>query len=217
VLYYNFPRRVIYRVARFFVYFFLRIYYLLKIKGLGNLPEGGGYILAVSHQSFLDPFLAGCCIPHYICFMARTTLWKKLYFRFVDFLFRNSIPLKRGTPDKSALKNAMTRLEGGWVILMFPEGTRSSDGNLGPVKKGPAFISVRTGAPIVPTVLKGAFEVWPRTKKLPRLLGWPFHRLEVRLGKPIRMEGFDQYSGREKMEAITEQLGQSMNELFDDG
>ena len=87
---------------------------------------------------------------------------------------------------------------------------------MGPFKKGPAFIAVRTGAAIVPAVLKGAFEIWPKTKKLPRLLGWPFHRLEVRLGKPIRMEEFDEHSGRDKMEEITGELEKRMHELFDD-
>lgn len=213
---YNFSRRVFYRISRFFVYMFFRIYYLLKVRGLDNLPEGGGYILAVSHQSFFDPFLAGCPIPHFICFMARKTLWEKRYFRFLDFLFRNVIPLKRGVPDRSALKNAMLRLDGGWVILMFPEGTRTHDGSIGPIKKGPAFISCRTGAPVVPGVLKGAFDVWPRTRKLPRLLGWPFRRLEVRLGAPIRPEEFEEYSGREKTVAMTSQLEQQLHELFND-
>ena len=109
----------------------------------------------------------------------------------------------------------MSRLENGWVILMFPEGTRTPDGKLGPVKKGPAFIADRTGAPIVPAVLRGAYEMWPRTRKLPSMLGWPFHRLEVHFGEPVRPEDFKEFSGREKVAEITACLEKRMHEIFD--
>jgi len=213
---YGLLRKTAYRVTRFLVYAFFKIYYLMKVKGLENLPKEGGYILAVNHQSFLDPLVAGCAVPHYICFMARNTLWRSRFFSLVDVIYRNLVPLRRGTADKTALRNAVSRLERGWVILIFPEGTRTFDGRLGAIKKGPAFIAEKAGAPIVPAVLKGAYEIWPRTRKIPRLLGWPFHRLEVRYGAPIFPADFGECEGREKRRLMTEVLEERLRRLYEE-
>lgn len=210
-------RKILYRVTQYSLYLFFRIYYGLSIKGKENLPKKGGYILAFNHQSFIDPFIIGATVPPRVCFLARTTLWKSRLYRFGDLLFKNTIPIKRGYPDKAALKKAIEKIEEpGWALLLFPEGTRTLDGMLSPIKKGPAFISMRSGFPIVPGIIKGAFGVWPKGKKLPRLLGWPFHRFKVRLGEPIHMAEFDQYPRNEKTIEMTRVLDQRMHELFNE-
>jgi 1-acyl-sn-glycerol-3-phosphate acyltransferase len=213
---YSTIRKIIYRFFQFLLYSFFRVYYRFNIKGVSNLPRKGGYILAVNHQSFFDPPVVGCPVPGFVCFYARSTLWESRFFSFVDWVLKDIIPVKRGESDRTALKEAISRLNNGWVLLMFPEGTRTRDGNLGQVKTGPAFISARAGVPIVPTILKGAFEIWPKGKKIPRLLGWPFNRLKVSYGEPIWIDDYKQYSGKERLNRITKMLDFRLHELFND-
>ena len=205
-----------YRFVRFVLYWFLRVYYGLKVSGREHLPAEGGYILAVNHQSFLDPVILGSPVRRFVCFMARTTLWRSRFFRCVDSLLGNIIPVKRDYPDKNALREAVRRLGDGWVILMFPEGTRTLTGRLGSVKKGPAFLADRVDAPIVPGILKGAYEIWPKGRRFPRLLGWPFRRLQMRYGPPIELAPFRSFARRERLERITAALADRMQELFDE-
>ncbi|MFH1706787.1 MAG: lysophospholipid acyltransferase family protein [Planctomycetota bacterium] len=194
----------------------LRLYYGLTARGIENLPAGGGYILAVNHQSFLDPFIVGAACPHTINFMARHTLWNSAFFRFGDWLLRVSIPLRRGTADRTALREAMCRLEQGRVILMFPEATRTVTGALGPVKKGPAFLAERCGAPVVPVIIKGAFAIWPKGRSRPSLAPRPFNRLAVRFGEPIYPADYAHLASHERLEAMTRMLDFRMHELFND-
>ncbi len=208
--------RTVYRICRLSVYLFFRIYYGLRVTGRENLPKEGGYILAVNHRSFIDPFLIASPSPHFVFFLARDTLWKSRIYRFGMFLFDNSIPLKRGMPDKTALKSAMERLGNGGVTLLFPEGTRTKDGNLGEIKKGPAFISTKINAPIVPAIMKGAYEVWPKGKLLPRIFGWPFRKLRVHYGEPLRPEEFTEGNTRDQIDKMTESLSKRMHAIFDE-
>ena len=187
----------------------------MQVRGVENLPEQGGYILAVSHQSFFDPFIIGWPVPGYITFMARDTLWKSRIYRFGEFLFNASFPIRRGGADREALREAQHRIRDGRIVLMFPEGTRTRDGSLGEVKKGPASVSIRAGAPIVPAIIKGAYRVWPRGRKIPDLRPWPFNRLKVAYGTPIYPQDYPGETTRERVERITRMLRFRMHELFD--
>jgi 1-acyl-sn-glycerol-3-phosphate acyltransferase len=205
-----------YGITRFVFLWFFRIWYGLRAHGVDKLPEGGGYILAVNHQSFFDPMLIGCPVPHYITFMARDTLWNSRFFSFTSWLLQCVIPIKRGTADRGALREAVRRIESGWVILMFPEATRTRTGQLNPIKAGPAFIAERCQAPIVPAIMKGAFEVWPKGRMIPSLLPWPFNHLRVIYGEPIYMEDYALYSGKERSARVTRMLEFRMHELFEE-
>lgn len=208
-------RTTFYRILRFLVYRFFRLYYGLNVIGRHNLPSDTGYILAVNHQSFLDPFIIGCPVPDFVCFMARDTLWNSRVFRMVGPLLNNVMPVKRGQSDRKALKKACERLKRGWVVLLFPEGTRTPDGSLGRIKKGPAFISKMSNMPIVPAIIDGAFDIWPKNKKLPSLLGRPVNTLTVRFGEPIWPDDYKTLTGRERLEKTTRMLNFRMHELFD--
>ena len=105
---------------------------------------------------------------------------------------------------KHALKAAMERLSKGGVTLLFPEGTRTRDGLLGEIKKGPAFISAKIEAPIVPAIIEGAYEVWPKGKLFPKILGWPFRRIRITFGEPLRAEEFSCSSTKEQIKNMTE-------------
>ena len=82
------------------------------------------------------------------------------------------------------------------------------------MKQGPAFISMRAKVPIVPAIIKGAFEAWPKGKTVPSLLPRPFNRLRISYGEPIFPEDYAAYSGKERNDRISRILEFRMHELF---
>jgi 1-acyl-sn-glycerol-3-phosphate acyltransferase len=138
-----------------------------RVFGQRHVPRSGGVLLVSNHQSFLDPMLGAFALPRECSFMARDTLFRRpLAARIISYL--NAFPVKRDTADLGAIKEALRRLKGGQVVLAFPEGTRSPDGRIGALRGGVVLLARKARVPIVPTLILGAFESWPRTAKLPR-------------------------------------------------
>ena len=153
-------------------------------RGTSNLPRTGPALLVTNHQSFLDPWLIGIALPRQLHYMARDTLFKG---GFLHWLMEslNAFPVKRGHGDRAAIRTATERLEKGYLVNIFPEGTRSEDGTIGPIAPGIALIlrGVKRPVPIIPVLIDGAFEAWPRHQKLP-------HPRPIRIlyGTPIPLE-----------------------------
>ena len=151
----------------------------IRVFGRGRLPRRGGVLVVSNHQSFLDPVLAAAGMPRPYHPMARESL-----FRFGPFawLIRSlyAFPVRRSAADMRAIREALRRLRAGAVVLMFPEGTRTRDGSIGALQAGPVVLAARAGVPILPMVIDGAFEAWPRTSPLP----WP-HRIRVACGRLV--------------------------------
>ena len=163
------------QVARvlFVALFGIRVYHAER------LPREGGVLVVSNHQSYLDPILVAVGMPRPFQPMARESLFRVAPFR---WLIRSlyAFPVRRGTADFGAVREALRRLRAGAVVLMFPEGTRTRDGSIEPLQGGPVTVALRGGVPIVPMVIDGAFEAWPRTQMLP----WP-HRVRVACGTPV--------------------------------
>ena len=163
------------QVARvvFVLVFGIRVYHRRR------LPRRGGVLVVANHQSFLDPVLAAVGMPRPYHPMARESLFRLAPFR---WLIRSlyAFPVRRGRADLGAVREALARLKAGAVVLMFPEGTRTRDGSIGTLHGGPVRIAVRAGVPLVPMVIDGAFEAWPRTALLPRP-----HTIRVACGRPV--------------------------------
>ncbi len=146
-----------------------RAFFRLKTWGLENVPaaNAGGVILACNHQSYMDPQLATCMLERECRYMARSSL-----FRFAPFAWLISsvgaISVNRGESDRAALRKAEEVLREGWLLTLFPEGTRSRDGYLGEVKPGVGSLAIRAEVPVLPCYIHGAFDVWSRSAKLPR-------------------------------------------------
>ena len=148
------------------------------------LPEGIVYpesaIIAANHASFLDPPLIAAIWPEPIHFLARKTLFEVPILRPLITAL-NAHPLT-GANDTSSLKHALSLLEEGKKILVFPEGTRSPDGQLRPFKQGIGMLARKSGACIIPAYIHGSFNAWPKTKKYPKLWG---AKTACAFGKPI--------------------------------
>ncbi len=160
-----------------------RLLYGRRRRGHENIPREGALIFAANHQSHFDPPLVASVVRDRPCaFLARESLFA---FRPFGMLIRffGSIPLERGRPAR-ALRAAMAELEAGRCVLMFPEGTRTRDGSLGPFKAGVILLVKKTGAKVVPVGIAGAREVWPSGRSWPRLKG----RVRVQIGPPLPPE-----------------------------
>jgi len=145
-------------------------------------PSAGGAVYMCNHQSFMDPVLMSLALQRPMNYMARDSLFRHRLFRLlIESL--NAFPVRRGTADTAALKEALRRVRRGEQVVLFPEGTRTRDGRIGPFLPGVAFVAQRTGAITVPVVIDGAYECWPRTRRLPRR-----GEIIVRYGRPYRPE-----------------------------
>jgi 1-acyl-sn-glycerol-3-phosphate acyltransferase len=169
----------VYRCVRRSTDLFFRLYFRRRIERAERLPRRGGVLLVANHQSFLDiPFVAMSTDRH-VCFVARDTLARS---RPLAWLMRQcgAVLVKRGAPDRAALREMVAHLEHGDVVVVFAEGTRTPDGRVQPFKQGAALAARLAGAPIAPAGIRGAFEAWPRHARLPRP-----RRIAIRYGDPI--------------------------------
>jgi 1-acyl-sn-glycerol-3-phosphate acyltransferase len=165
------------------------------VVNVRRVPKRGGVILACNHQSFYDPVLATVNLSRESAYMARDTLFINRYFGWI-IRSLNAIPIKRGQADVTSLKEMLRRLRDNFVVVIFPEETRTIDGRVRSMKPGTVLIARKARATIVPVCIEGAYEAWPRT----RLLPGP-GRVTVAYGEPITLE---QMKGRSDEEVIAE-------------
>ncbi|MCL2388881.1 MAG: 1-acyl-sn-glycerol-3-phosphate acyltransferase [Elusimicrobia bacterium] len=177
VKYENSPKRkssFLFYLGRFLSWLLFASVYRLKVLGVENIPDGGA-IIAPNHQSFFDPPLMGASMPRDLHFMAKQELFKVPV---LGFLIKrtNAFPIKRGALDMSAFRNAFDLLKKGELLLMFPEGTRSKDGNLGKARAGLGMVAVNAGVPVVPAKITGTNTMFK------------LKRITVTYGKPLMSE-----------------------------
>jgi len=162
--------------------FFRLIFTLLwrrRVLGAENVPATGAVILAANHASFFDPPLVGSCLPREINYLARESLF---HFPVAGAVLRSwhAVPVDRDGGGARGLKAILDRLLSGGGIILFPEGTRTRDGNLQPARSGIGLTVIKSTAPVVPVRVFGTFEAYGRHRKIPRP-----GRLTVKFGRPL--------------------------------
>ena len=171
-----------------------------RIFGRWNVPLRGGVLLVCNHQSFLDPMLATHALGRECHYMARDTLFRNAFFRrLIESL--NAFPVKRGTADIGAIKETLRRLKRGALITAFPEGTRTPDGRVHAMQSGVVLIARKAGVPIVPTLILGAFESWPRQAPVPRP-----RPIIVAYGEPLWPEEIHKAGGDQCIRIVRERI-----------
>ncbi len=171
----------IWTLVRHLVFVILRVMYRLRYDGQKYVPFEGPVIYAANHQSNLDAPAIGCLIwDRPFTSLARSGLFK---FKPFGWLIRlpGAIPLRRGRSDAPAIRAAIEQLQAGGCILMFPEGTRSTEGAGGQFKAGIRVLVKRTNAPILPRAIEGAYDAWPIWQRFPRFRG----RIKVQASRAI--------------------------------
>lgn len=202
----EFPELEMQPVYGFFHYLARAIYtigFRGRVLGQENLPRTGAFLIASNHASFIDPPVVGCMVPRQICFFARKTLWKPgIASWWLDTV--GTIPVDRdGGQDVSALKRVLRALKEDKGLILFPEGTRSPDGQLQTPKAGVGFIVCRSQVPVVPVRIFGSFEAFGRGVKLPRF-GTP---ISIVFGRPIPPERYDApAAGKERYQIASDRI-----------
>ena len=154
-------------------------YFRWKVYHSERVPVTGPVILAANHASFLDPPLVGSGLPRAINYLARDTLFK---YPGLGATLRsvNAVPVDREGGGGAGLKAILDRLLAGGGIILFPEGTRSPDGELRAARAGIGLTVIKSNAPVVPVRVFGTYRAWGRGKGLPRP-----RRVAVKYGNPM--------------------------------
>jgi len=166
-----------------------QLFFGFRIIHRERVIQTGPVILAVNHQSFLDPPLAGNAADRAIFFLAKKSLMDVPVLGWL-LAKLNVIPVNLEGGDRSALKALIRVLSAGECALVFPEGTRTPDGSLQPAEPGLGLVIAKTRAPVVPMRIFGAYDVWPIHGKL-RLSG----KITVVVGEPIYFSETDLSGG----------------------
>lgn len=154
---------MIYWFAHGLFWILSRVFFPVKVSGLHNLPQEGGFIFASNHESNLDPMIVGLASGRRLTYLAKESLFKNKVFAF--FLRQvGAFPINRSTRDIGALKEALKRLSEGRRLVIFPEGTRKVDQKK--VQPGIGFLAVKSCVPIIPTLIRGSEKVMPPGKKI---------------------------------------------------
>lgn len=198
---------MVYSIFRVMVQMLIKSVFRFRVLGVENIPSSGGVIIASNHVSYWDPPVIGCGLPsnRRIHFMAKEELFRVPIFRWVITQLC-AFPVRRGTADRNAIRNAIAILERGEACGIFPEGTRSKTGVLGPSQPGLAMIALKAGVPIVPAAIIGTNKVMRDGHLLPQFT--------VRFGKPIAaMPG---RSDKENSEYINTKVMQEIAQLLEE-
>ncbi len=152
----------------------------VKVEGKESLPSDGGVILAANHESLWDPVVVAAVVDRQVHYMAKEELFEHdLIARFLRKL--NAFPVKRGVPDRRALRKGLEILEEQRVLGIFPEGTRSKTGELSKPQHGIAMLALKGKAPVVPVACIGTRKIFP--------WAW-FSPVVIRIGTPVMYEEY---------------------------
>ena len=175
----------------------------LKVEGRENIPDTGAIIVAPNHKSYWDPPVIGVAFHNRVIhYMAKEELFKNPIFGWVIRQF-GTFPVKRGTVDRTAVRQAVRELKSGNPLGIFPEGTRIRREGLGRFHSGMASLALMTGTPVIPVAVLGSMD-------LPKRNG----PLAVLVGKPIEVE--KERPTDEKVAELNERVKGEIQRLMDD-
>jgi 1-acyl-sn-glycerol-3-phosphate acyltransferase len=175
----------------------------LKVYGAHHVPRSGGVLIVSNHQSYLDPVALAAKLRRPLSFLAKSELFEVSGF---GWLIRNlnAFPVRQGEGDVGAVKETIRRLQEGHALNIFPEGSRSSDGEIAPILPGIGLIVRRAGVPVVPAVIHGSFDAWPRGAKMFRA-----HPIRVEFGPAMDLKEL-------KAAEIVRRIDVTLRTMFDE-
>jgi 1-acyl-sn-glycerol-3-phosphate acyltransferase len=204
------PRNRVYWFLQTSVALIAPLYFRYRVRGIENVPKTGPALVVANHQSFLDPVMVGLWLKRPVRFLARTTLYRGPIIRFV-FEKLCTIPLNRDAASTASIRQATAELRKGHMIGVFPEGTRSQDGCIGPLKPGFIALVRRAKVPVIPAALAGTGAAFPRG-------AWFVRPKTCRLvfGPPLSPEKLAQVSGHGSEEALLEMVRDAMTRCYEE-
>ena len=173
-------RNNFYIICRFLLFVAFKILFFFKSSGRENLPKTGGCIIASNHLSYLDPIVLSIASPRILTFMSKQELFKNPFFaKLISAL--NAFPLERGSADLKSIRFAINKLKDEGTLIIFPEGTRSTSGQIKEGQSGVSMLAVKSKALVVPTYIEGTDIALSTGSKKIRF----FVPLSVHFGKPM--------------------------------
>ncbi|MCC7349504.1 MAG: 1-acyl-sn-glycerol-3-phosphate acyltransferase [Phycisphaerales bacterium] len=160
---------------------FTTLLFDLKVYGLHHIPPRGGVLLVANHESYLDPVVVAVRMRRPVSFLAKSGLFENPVFGWLIRSLR-AFPVRQGEGDIGAVRETIRLLKEGHILNIYPEGSRTQTGELGPIEPGVALMVRRAGVPVVPVVVSGSFAAWPRGRKF-------FHPAPIRVlyGAPMEL------------------------------
>ncbi|MEM9185190.1 MAG: lysophospholipid acyltransferase family protein [Planctomycetota bacterium] len=192
-------KRLWYRLTQYVAGAFFRVWFRLRRSGHHGVPSAGPAVLVCNHQSHLDPVLVGVMCRRQICYLARDTLFTGA----LGPLIRSydAVPIDREGTGLAGIRATLKRIKQGDAVLLFPEGTRTPDGQLQPLQPGFLALVRRGKAAIVPVGLEGPFQAMPRGALLPRPA-----RIGLCYGDAIPIEQADTLSDEALLQLVEERM-----------
>ena len=168
---------------------YLRLYHRLKIEGAENLPRHSPFIMVANHSSHLDTLVLARAVnwrsrAHIFPIAAADTFFVRPLSARSATLFLNALPLWRRRPGRHSLEDLRERLQtDDCIFIIYPEGTRSRDGNVTQFRSGIGTLIAGTSVPVVPCYIQGAFDAFPPDAQFPKPKS-----VSVRIGVPMTFE-----------------------------
>jgi 1-acyl-sn-glycerol-3-phosphate acyltransferase len=202
---------MVYTLSRWIFIFVSNILFNMKYYGTKNFPKSP-FITVANHTSIVDPPLMGiACKKYPLKFVAK----KEIFDVPVAHHWASAvggIRIKRDATDVSSIKAVLKCIKEGNPVCIFPEGTRSMDGELQQPKAGTGFLVAKAKVPVVPVYIRGAFNAWPKGKG-PKLRS----KIEIFVGKPINLAEFPKDAGTKKeyYQKLSDMVMDSIAEMRD--
>lgn len=173
-------RRLHYRWTQAAIRAAARLFLGYRATGMENIPRQGGFLLASSHKSYLDPLVVGAALPRELRYFSKRELFANPVFGWLIRAY-GAVPVERTGADRRALSLALTILSEGEGLIVFPEGTRIRRPGVGEAKPGIGMLAVRSGVPVIPC--------WAGSTWDPRRSFWRRVPVHVRFGAPLVFGG----------------------------
>ena len=173
----------------------------VEVHGLERLAADGTYVFVANHQSIYDIPILFWSLPFQLRIIAKESLGR---FPFLGWHLRRTghMLVDRARPDRTAIFAwASALVSKGLSLIVFPEGTRTKDGRIGKIQPGIAMIVRRAGVPVIPAVIEGSYQSWPKGRKVFRA-----HPIRVMYGPALKVEGM-------KGERIVEVIQGTLEEM----
>ncbi|MEM9914374.1 MAG: lysophospholipid acyltransferase family protein [Planctomycetota bacterium] len=210
------PNRPLWRIAiwqfmQAVCWLFLLVVYRCRCWGVRNIPADGPVLFLSNHQSFYDPIVIGFgASKRHFYSLGRHTLFQTPIARLFERV-SNSIAVQQGAGDTKAMKKCIEVLKEGQALMLFPEGARTTTGNVEKFETGAMLIIKRAKPTVIPVAVEGVYDVWPRGQSKPKFTG----RLGVMYGEPISSADLTAMKPDDAMELIRGRVDAMRHQVAD--
>src|SRR5436190_14151942 len=183
-----------------------QVWFRYRFSGKSNVPLTGPVLLVSNHQSNLDPVLVGIACPRQLKYLARQGLFFWPFSLWIRSL--GAVPIDRERGALGGIRTTLELLKKGKAVVVFPEGSRTPDGNMHPLLPGFCLLARRSGATIVPVAIDGAFHALPRGSRYARPA-----RISLAFGKPIMQQQYEGLGDPQLTQLVTDRISSAAQGL----